>query len=254
DFYGLCVGDVNGSNIPSQGNRMDNNRVKILMNGTIEVIPGQEFELPIRTKEPVFVNAISLVIPYPSDLFEVIDVKTTAGSPIFTAQYNEIRIAWSEVQSLKLQSGDTLILLKLKATEQFTGDAAISLSATNESELADERGNVIPLAELFIPTIKPLYLTGIDDQILTQCTIFPNPANDLVNVEVKVSKKTTLDIEIIDMLGRVKIRKQMGELMPGMNAFHLNTIGLQAGVYTVKLLLSENNGRSTYLYKLVIGK
>jgi hypothetical protein len=254
DFYGLCVGDVNGSNIPSQGNRMDNNKVKILMNGTIEVVPGQEFDLPIRTKEPVFVNAISLVIPYPSDLFEVIDVKTTAGSPSFTAQNDEIRIAWSEIQSLHLKSGDTLILLRLKAIDLFMGDLAISLSATNESELADERGNVIPLAELFIPTIKPLYLTGIDDQILTQCTIFPNPANDLVNVEVKVSKKTTLDIEIIDMLGRVKIRKQMGELMPGMNAFHLNTIGLPGGVYTVKLLLNDKNEKNISLYKLVISK
>ncbi|MFZ4708161.1 MAG: T9SS type A sorting domain-containing protein, partial [Bacteroidales bacterium] len=227
---------------------------KILLNGTIEVVPDQEFDLPIRTKEQFVVNAISLVIPYPSDLFEVIDVKTTAGGPTFTAQNNEIRIAWSEIQSLHLQSGDTLILLRLKTTEQFTGDVAISLSATNESELADERGNVIPLAELFIPAIKPLNLTGIEDQILTHCTIFPNPANDLVNFQVKVSKKTTLDIEIIDMLGRMKISKHMSELLTGTNTFQLNSIGLQAGVYTVKLLLGENNGKSAYLYKLVIGK
>ncbi|MFZ4707456.1 MAG: choice-of-anchor D domain-containing protein [Bacteroidales bacterium] len=256
DFYGLCVGDVNGSNIPSPGNRMDESKVKILMNGTIEVVPGQEFDLPIRTKEQFVVNAISLVIPFPSDLLEVIDVKTTMGSPTFTAKQGEIRIAWSEVQSLDLHSGDTLITLRLKATEKFAGDLAVSLSATNESELADERGNVIPLAELFIPTIKPLYLNGIDDQntILTQCSIFPNPANDIVNIEVKVSMKTTLDIEILDMLGRVKISKQMEELLPGMNAFQLNTIGLPAGVYTVKLMLGENNGKSVYLYKLVIGK
>jgi hypothetical protein len=256
DFYGLCVGDVNGSNTPSTGNRMDNNKVKILMNGTIEVIPGQEFDLPIKTKEAVFVNAISLVIPYPSDLLEVIDVKTKVGSLTYTAQNDEIRIAWSEIQSFNLQSGDTLILLRLKTTEQFTGDAAISLSTTSESELADERGNVIPLAELFIPAIKPLYLTGIDDQntLLTQCSIFPNPANDLVNIEVTVSKKSTLDLEIIDMLGRVKISKHLGELLPGMNAFQLNTIVLPPGVYSVKLLLNDKNEKTISLYKLVISK
>jgi photosystem II stability/assembly factor-like uncharacterized protein len=256
DFYGLCVGDVNGSNIPAPGNRMDNNKVKILMNGTIEVIPGQEFDLPIRTKESIAVNAISLVIPFSSDLLEVIDVKTTTGSPIFTAQHGEIRIAWSEVQSLDLQYGDTLIILKLKATEKFAGDLAVILLATDESELADESGNVIPLTELIIPTIKSYNLTGMDDQhpILTQCNIFPNPANDLVNIEVIVSKKTTLDIEITDMLGRVKISRQMGELLPGMNTFQLNTVGLTGGAYTVRLMLSENNGKSIYLYKLLIGK
>ncbi|MFZ4708041.1 MAG: T9SS type A sorting domain-containing protein, partial [Bacteroidales bacterium] len=229
---------------------------KILLNGTIEVVPDQEFDLPIRTKEAVFVNAISLVIPYPSVLLEVIDVKTTTGSPTFTTQNSEIRIAWSEVQSLNLQSGDTLILLRFKATDQFTGDIAISLSATSESELADERGIVIPLAELFIPTIKPINLTGMVDQnsILTQCSIFPNPANEMVNIEVKVSKKTTLNIEITDMLGRVKISKQMGELLPGMNSFLLNTIGLPAGVYTVRLLLGDNNGKNVYLYNLLISK
>ncbi|MFZ4707575.1 MAG: T9SS type A sorting domain-containing protein, partial [Bacteroidales bacterium] len=254
DFYGLCVGDVNGSNIPAPGNRMDHSKVKILMNGTIEVIPGQEFDLPIRTKESISVNAISLVIPFSSDLLEVIDVKTTTGSPTFTAQNKEIRIAWSEMQSLNVNANDTLIVLTLKATEQIVG--AINLMVTNESELADDRGNLIPMAELIIPTIKPLNQTGLIDkyQILTHCAIFPNPANDMVNIEVLVTKKATLDIEIIDMLGRVKISKHMGELLPGMNSFQLNTVGLPAGVYTVKLLLGENNGKNAYLYKLLISK
>jgi hypothetical protein len=250
NFYGLCVGDVNGSGIPLPGSSF-NNSVYISQKEFIEVFPGQEFELPVRISEPMNVNAISMVFLYPSDLLEVIEVKTTIGNPTFTAQNNEIRISWSEMQSLSLQMGDTLMILKLKATERFTGDLSVNLTTTEESELADEIGNVIPTVELIIPTLKPLNQTGIDDQhsILTACAIFPNPANDKLNVEVKVSKETNLEIEITDMLGRIIIRNQMGDLSSGMNTFQINTNGLPPGIYSVKLVLDSER---LFIHKLLI--
>jgi hypothetical protein len=253
DFNGLCVGDVNGSNNPLPGSSF-NNKVTVSYKGVVEVCNNCEFDLPVRIAGDYNVNAISLVIPYPTAMLELIGVKTEFGTPTFTSNDGELRIAWSEMQSLNVNSNDTLIVLTLKAAEQFVG--SINLVVTNESELADERGNVIPLAELIIPTIKPLNQTGLIDknQILTHCAIFPNPANDIVNVEVKVSQKTKLDIDILDMLGRVKISKQIEELLPGMNSFQMNTVGLTGGVYTVKLQLNAEKEKSIYLYKLVIGK
>ncbi|MFZ4707588.1 MAG: GEVED domain-containing protein [Bacteroidales bacterium] len=250
DFYGLCVGDVNGSGIPLPGSSF-NTSVYISQNEFIETIPGQEFELAVKVGEAMNVNAISLVFLFPSDLLEVIDVKTTIGNPTFTTNNNQIRIAWSEMQTLSLQTGDALMILKLKATDRFTGDLSVNFATTDESELADEFGNIIPNVELIIPTLKPLNQTGIDDQhsILTAFNIFPNPADEKLNIAVKVSKKTTLDIEITDMLGRIIIRNQMGDLSSGMNTFQINTNGLPSGIYSVKLILDSER---LFIHKLLI--
>jgi len=256
DFQVLCVGDVNGSNTPSPGDNSNSTSVTITHNGLLEVRPGQEFDLPIRISSTSMVNAISLVIPYPSDMLEVLNIQTPIGSPAYTALNDNIRIAWSDLQTLNLNPGDTLISLKLRATENFTGDLTIDLEATDESELADETGNVIPIAELFTQTIKTRNLMGIEDpnSILRQCTIYPNPASNVLNIEVKVTEKTTLNMELSDMLGRVKTRKEMGELIPGISIFHISTANLLNGVYTIKLELDGENGKSTYLYKVVISK
>jgi hypothetical protein len=58
------------------------------------------------------------------------------------------------------------------------------------------------MTELFIPAIKILYLTGIEDQdqIHSRYHIFPNLENVMPIFIQLVSKKKTLDLEKIDML------------------------------------------------------
>ncbi|MDO9254670.1 MAG: T9SS type A sorting domain-containing protein [Bacteroidales bacterium] len=249
DFQGLCVGDVNGSGIPAQS-------VTITHYGEIKVNPEQEFELPIRISLAQMVNAISLVIPYPADLLEFMDVKTSAGTPVFTTADGTIRIAWSELLSLNLLQGDTLILLKFKTTNKFKSDFTIDLMAIDESELADETGNVISYAELFTQTIKTINTTGNGDpkSILKQCTLFPNPASDVLNIELLTNQNANLSMEITDMLGRVKVMKTMGELTEGVNTFRIGISNLVNGVYTIRLNLDGEKGKNSFLYKVVISK
>jgi len=127
------------------------------------------------------------------------------------------------------------------------------LAEIEELELADEAGNVIPVAELFAQTIKTLNLMGIKNQnsILQQRNIFTNLASDILNIEVIKTQKVSLNMELMDMLGRVKTRKEMGGLIPGVSTFHFITANLLNGVYSIKLDLDGENSKNRYLNTVV---
>jgi methyl-accepting chemotaxis protein len=125
--------------------------------------------------------------------------------------------------------------------------------ATEESELANETGNAISYTELFTQTIKSINTTVNEypNSILQQCTLFPNPASDVLNIEMLTNQNASLNLEITDMLGRVKVNKSMGELTQGVNTFRIGTSALVNGVYTIKLSLDGKNGKNLFLYKVV---
>lgn len=127
------------------------------------------------------------------------------------------------------------------------------MAEIEELELADEAGNVIPVAELFAQTIKTLNLMGIKNQnsILQQRNIFTNLASDILNIEVIKTQKVSLNMELMDMLGRVKTRKEMGGLIPGVSTFHFITANLLNGVYSIKLDLDGENSKNRYLNTVV---
>jgi hypothetical protein len=89
-------------------------------------------------------------------------------------------------------------------------------------------------------------------QILKQCTVFPNPATDVLNVEMILELNARLAIEIIDLEGRICSKRTLGEVSPGKSLFHIDITNLPDGVYTLNLILSEANTQSSYLYKVVI--
>jgi len=256
NFYGLCVGDVNGSNIPSPGDQLLSGHVEIIPNGVIDVCPGCVFTLPLRMSSQNNINAISLVISYPSEMLEVISVNTTNGEPAYSACNNEIRIAWSELQSLKLAADDTLILLRFKAIDKFINGISIDLEATPESELADETGNVIPAIQLFAETIKAGSWTGFNetDYVIQQFRIYPNPASDIIHIELSSRKQATLNIEITDMLGRIMNIKKEYPIIPGINQIQINSSDFVNGIYTIHLNTEIDKTITEYSHKVVIHK
>lgn len=255
NFYGLCVGDVNGSNIPSVGEWFMPS-VLMTQRGIIEVLPSQEFDLPIRVKNDLKVSAISLIIPYPEEYFEIVSILFNPPNPVYNIIHGEIRFVWSELDLLNLKAGDELMVLRMRATDKFIGNLAISLDPNAESEFADDTGEPIPLTELISYTIKPLNQIGINEQslLLVQTKIYPNPASDVLNVEVEVAKTALLDVELTDMLGKPVTKLTAINLKEGINKFQVNTSGLSDGLYYLKLLFNSEIGHSQYLHKVVINR
>jgi hypothetical protein len=79
-------------------------------------------------------------------------------------------------------------------------------------------------------------------------TIFPNPANETVNVSFDQNTNDLIQIELIDATGRVIAQNQSIEI--GANNVSFDVTNLSSGFYTVRL----SNANGTENQKLMIQK
>lgn len=80
--------------------------------------------------------------------------------------------------------------------------------------------------------------------------LYPNPANDVVNVSVNTSALEDITFTIMDFTGKTVMVKVAASLNPGSNVISLDTKGLQVGTYII-----TGTGKSGFNYgvlKLVV--
>ena len=104
----------------------------------------------------------------------------------------------------------------------------------------------------FVPTV------GIDENVVYEINIFPNPATDILNI---TSSETISEIEIVNEIGQVVMKK-------GVNADNVvcDVKDLRSGMYVVRIYnrvqqhqssnilgctLEANNKREIYMYKFI---
>lgn len=76
----------------------------------------------------------------------------------------------------------------------------------------------------------------------TSFNVFPNPASNLINVEVSLEKPEAVNVEVIDILGqRVKF-EQFNSVGTGVTTMPVNVADLAAGIYTIRV--SSNTAES----------
>ncbi len=255
DFYGMCVGDVNGSYTPS-GNKEPDNKVDLVSEGLISVQPGQYFELPVRVRTNMTVNAISLAIPFPGDLFDLTGVEMSQGTPVWNITNGQLRIAWSDLDGLDLKAGETMLTLKLRAKENIPVNTVTELHAAWESELGDDHGKVIPMAELTCPAIKILNAIGINDRNSgnENISVYPNPANDILNVEFLLESQAECSFLLSDVTGRIVKIIPEKRFETGKGKLQISISDLTNGLYNLKVKIDYKNGSFEYLRKVIINR
>ncbi len=80
--------------------------------------------------------------------------------------------------------------------------------------------------------------TGVNEQDLVSVNLYPNPAADQFQLSIGLLRNTTVDLEMIDDLGRV-VQSSAYELAAGANNLNINTSGLAKGIYQVRII-SDN--------------
>lgn len=92
-------------------------------------------------------------------------------------------------------------------------------------------------------------VTGLNNQesILSNVIVFPNPSADIINVDVNVQSEQNVMIELIDITGKVVIRKDAGSLQ-GKSKQSINVNGISKGTYIIKIV-SE---KATETRKIII--
>ncbi len=255
DFYGLCVGDVNGS-YTFGGNKPAGSEVILVSHGEITAYPGQSVDLPVRVENDITVNAISLVIPYPEEQAEISGIEMVQGEPVFNTVNGELRIAWSDLQSLDLKAGDILLTLKVKVKEVIPGNPVIELHPGWESELADDMAKVIPSAELSCPAIKILNAIGINDRNSgnENISVYPNPANDILNVEFSLESRAEFSFQLSDVTGRIVKMIPERSFLKGEGKIQISSSDLANGLYNLKVKIDYKDGPVEYLRKVIIDR
>lgn len=96
--------------------------------------------------------------------------------------------------------------------------------------------------------LKTALITGIQGKEIdiNSFEIFPNPANDVINISFSNANNECFKYSIIDMQGNVK---QSGNLIQGKNTIQLNRQKLSNGFY---LLVIDKNDYRKYIGKLLI--
>lgn len=83
-----------------------------------------------------------------------------------------------------------------------------------------------------------------------QLSIFPNPASDMLNINLEMAFTHNVTIAIYDIVGKVVYTKEMGNLPPGQSKQSININHLNDGVYFVNTTIGEN----TITSKLIVRK
>ncbi|NVO21555.1 MAG: alpha/beta fold hydrolase [Bacteroidetes bacterium] len=253
NFYGLCVGDVNGSNVPGPGAKSTES-LELNYNGTILPSPGQEFEIQLTTEDDLSVSAVSLLLSYPDDLISINSLSMKEGSPVYTLSDGQIRLAWSEINPMKVAKGEPLLTMKARVNENFKPGDVIRFGLGSESELADESAEVISGAGLKMPEIGAV--TSIKDPgqacFICSVKVQPNPAKGTLNLEFDLTKSSDISISLYDLMGIEVKRLKTSPEKAGKIRKQLDVSGFANGTYFLKIHASGPNQGNPNIVKIII--
>jgi len=88
---------------------------------------------------------------------------------------------------------------------------------------------------------------GVETVIFNENSVMvlPNPASDLIAIQLKGMNKETIQVELIDLTGKLILQT---DILPGTTIGYLNTEIIYDGIYQIKL----NNKTSKWTKKIVI--
>ena len=87
---------------------------------------------------------------------------------------------------------------------------------------------------------------GIEEHLLNSISLYPNPANDVVNVQCTMNNVQLEGIEVIDVYGKV-VRTVVGA--NNYSPIRINVSGLANGMYFVRVTTDEGTVTKTFIKK-----
>ncbi|UPT67737.1 MAG: T9SS type A sorting domain-containing protein [Sphingobacteriales bacterium JAD_PAG50586_3] len=69
--------------------------------------------------------------------------------------------------------------------------------------------------------------------------MFPNPANNVVNLQLDLKKPQQVDVAILSIDGKKQTANYTGSLLAGSQTISLNTTALASGIYMVSIQTPE---------------
>ncbi len=213
----------------------------------------QEFDLPVIIKKQSKISAISLGFFYDPVYLEIDSMILAKGTSGFFFSVNDsaFQMAWSSIQPLELEDGDTLLMLNMKALDISDLTNTLRLRLNEISELADTAANPIEDVVLEIPEIGYLIPDHHDSIGESTICIYPNPFRDHATVfftlkvgsEVKITVNNSSGIEIFTLTDR--------PYEPGNHEIRLDKLRMPRGIYLLKFEIRNSDNSGQKVFKII---
>jgi hypothetical protein len=244
DIYTLNTGDANRSIIPNSMKAAP--AIDLVTDGTMNVVTGQVFALPIRVADASQFGAITLDLGYDPALIEVVDVIPVDGMIANITDGNVI-IAYTSVNPMILAENEVVVTLKVKAISPFTSAESMFTIGQN-SEFADGTAKVVEPVTLksFGVTTDP----AATDYFLSANR--PNPFSNSTFIEYTMPESGKVKLSVLDMLGQeiaVLVDATQGA---GSYTVEFSAAGLATGVYIYKITVDGESRDFISTQRMVI--
>jgi len=244
NIYTLNAGDANRSNVPNSGKSMP--AIDLVSDGTMNVVTGQVFELPIRIAKANQFGAITLNLGFNSALVEVVEVVSQEGM-LDNITDGNVSIAWSNVNPMALTENDVVVTLKVKAISEISSTESL-FSIGMGSEFADQSANVIEPV-----TLKTFGVTtGPAAANYFLSTNRPNPFSTSTFIEYTMPETGKVKLSVLDMLGQEIAVLVESTQIAGSYTVEFSAAGLATGVYIYKITVDGESRDFISTQRMVI--
>ncbi len=97
----------------------------------------------------------------------------------------------------------------------------------------------------------PVVLTGVENKIIDEVKVYPNPAHQEINIEWKNKSRENLIIQLFDLTGRKIVERNIANEYNSSSSdilLKVDEMGVNQGTYILKI----NNGKETSQTKIII--
>lgn len=165
----------------------------------------------------------------------------------------EVQLAWKTTNEVNTKEFELQKCYDGNSFEKIGVVTSTNLSVENNYQFIDKKpalGNNFYRLKMIDKDGKFTY-SPIRNIILKESknlfTIFPNPANDIINIDFK-SVFSNAEIMIFDAQGKSVFQKKISNL--GINQYSINSSGFSNGVYLIQISI----GSETYVERVIISK
>ena len=154
---------------------------------------------------------------------------------------------WNLQYKLSSENNWTNVVVTGNPTYTFENLEAYSEYNLRVQAICDEN-NLSEWSNVLTATAQGV---GINDYLLNSITLYPNPANDVVNVQCTMNNVQMEGIEVIDVYGKiittVGTRFIASAQSPASAPIRINVSGLANGMYFVRVTTDEGTVTKTFI-------
>ncbi|MEI6681662.1 MAG: cohesin domain-containing protein [Bacteroidota bacterium] len=247
DFKALCTGDVNGSYIPNPIYTKSTPVIATSENEIMMIPVNKSFAYDLKSLSSTEIGAMTLFLKYDQELFEIEKINTKLDGMAYSIKNGLVSIAWSNTNSMQLQSDATILSFQVKARKSLN-EATSIFAVQHGSEFGDPGANVLGYQNLKLAKV-------ITTSINTEFSMinYPNPFANTTTIVYQLPDAGTVRLIMTDLYGKQIATLVNGQEDSGMHSFTFNpsTYNLSSGVYLYKIELETSSDIYTRINKMV---